>query len=191
MGRNRNDVFVLGEESLPTEVEPSVGEPPAEEPPRPSIGSEGGSSFTAAWSPSRRLAALGLAAGAAAIVCVLALGGGAEKRPPVARTPAVSPSPREATVSTPSPPAHAVPRRPVDSKPRPVSRKPRHHPRSEPEREPTIVSAPSDSTVDIPAPALVPAPAPPAPSEPPPSPPHFGGDGGGSPSARPEFSFER
>jgi hypothetical protein len=208
MGRNGNDVFVLGEESLaaddalPTQegledfavnrTDQSDAALFASRSPAPPP-SKSGPRFAA-----RRLAVFGIGAAVAASAVVLFHGvedGGG--RDSVAASP--SPAHAPAAVAQTSPLEPFSPR--VSHRPHPAHRKPVHlkpkksklknRPRGGPEREPNSEPAPVGPPVDAPAPASVPLPVTePAPSSPPsdPSPPPTGG--GGS-VARPEFGFER
>lgn len=209
MGRNGNDVFVLGEESLaaddalPTQegiggfavdgVDQSDAASFASRSPAPPP-SKSGPRFAA-----RRLAVFGIGAAVAASAVVLFHGGGdGGGRDSVAASPSPEAHPPAAVAQTsplePSSPRvshrpHPAHRKPVDAKPE--KSKLKNRPRGGPEREPNSEPAPVGPPVDAPAPAPVPLPVTePAPSSPPPdpSPPPTGG--GGS-VERPEFGFER
>lgn len=208
MGRNGNDVFVLGEESL------TADDLPAREESRGDflVGDSGEgdfSSFESRPAPTaplqvgfrsvarRNLAALALGAGAVVLGLVLLNGGGggsADSSPsPQAHAPAAVVQVSQPHDSAPLAlsRSHPVAYQPV--RPHSKQHKLRKRPRGGPEREPNSEPAPVGPPVDEPAPASVPLPVPatePAPvsSPPDPSPPPTGG--GGS-VARPEFGFER
>jgi len=203
MGRKQNDVFVLGDESLAAEpIATRDPDPPAltdgqvpsgesSSSPAPARSSEqpgcSGASVT------RRLAALGLGAAAAATLGALELSGAGpgypqrdqtSSRPPLAASPAASAS---------APNAQPAPARPLAPtlRPRPrhgdVMRRSRHLHHGEPRREPRPEQAPVSSPVEASTPPPIavasPAPVPPHPSPPPPS--------GGGGSVGGEFGFER
>jgi hypothetical protein len=188
MGRKKNDVFVLGDESLNAEPigvrdfgseravdeEDRTGELPA--PDARGVGVPAASTS----STSRRLAVLGLGAGAAAVIAGSALfadtGSHRIVSPPT--TSVVSaPPPSVATPSVAVPDAHVRPHH----RPKPKSGQSGHHSHSKPEREPTIDEAPVSSAVDVPAPVTISPP----PSAPPPL------QSGGASGGREEFGFER
>jgi hypothetical protein len=209
MGRKRNDVFVLGDESLATETIGAQnsdsdgafdGEGLTKKLPR--LGSSGaGAAFAPASSAPRRLAVLGLGAGTAAVITCLALlleAGGQESSlsPATSSTSPHSPTVKSAAVS----PAPTPPQRPIVHKPKrehPQHTRPQHRPRHEPERKPLTNPAPNRSLVEIPAAAVETIPPPllesaPAPESAPPPPPSVPSslDSGGA-SAGGEFGFER
>jgi hypothetical protein len=211
MGRKEQDVFVLGDETLVAEpdrtqdanlagdydVTREFGAESAElhEPVTPATARS-----RVALAP-RRLAVLGLSAGAATVVAisVLSAGGGDGGEP--------SSPPNSTSLVTSPPPLPAVTHETVAPSPRPRSkphrqrrvtqskREVRNQRRQESERENTPNEAPVDSTVSIPtttapapvAPSPTPATTPEPPSSPPPPPPVSGGSSG----ARAEFTFER
>jgi hypothetical protein len=210
MGRNANDVFVLGEEAFEAdsisdrfseeEEAPSAQSPFAAAPTGPAdLRRSRGVSHRGA---RRALAAVGLGGGIVVLLGVLVLGGSGDSSmdspaPPRTETPVVklgvSAQPsrpvrihRRAEIA----PAHSI-GRPAHKRPRPV---PEHAPHRRVRRsQPPPVSAPpvEEPATAPPAPEPVPVPvAVPQPSGPPPvsSPPPA--VGGGS-SGRPEFSFER
>jgi hypothetical protein len=203
MGRKRDEVFVLGEESL--------GEEPSREGLRHEEPAQGHNPFAArataapdaedglgknGRSARRPLAALGLGIAAAALFALLALRGG-DRRP--AETPSalrdgaavveapLGARPQLGPHRSPIAPAPRRKRRHVEPKLRPT-RSPRR-PGGGREREPTSEQAPPAPPLDTAAPAaaLVPLPEPPT-SPAPPSRPPASGDGSGR---GPEFSFER
>ena len=213
MGRNGNDVFVLGEESLAADDLEPRGEDAADFalgdiaehdsiafaprsriaeplPPRPR------------FPVRRRLALLALGAAVAAVAVALFRGvgasGGDSAAPSAslqaqAQAPALvvkAPRPQDSLSQAVSR-AYPVARQPVHAKRK--QHKLKKRPRGGPEREPNSEPAPVGPPVDAPVPTPVPLPVPaaePAPvsSPPDPSPPPTGG--GGS-VARPEFGFER
>lgn len=207
MGRRQNDVFVLGDEMLITE--PNVGRDTGngdtgdarDQTTRlPRFGTSGVGTSSASSSPlPRRLAALGLLAGASAVVAGLTLFAKPDENltPPTPTSSAVTPSVSAPKVSVAPPPAQPVRHRHTVRRPsphpRPASRKQHRRPRSVQEREPPSEEAPVSTPVDVttptptPTPVSVPvtAPPPPPPSTPPPE------NGGGASAERPEFSFEK
>jgi hypothetical protein len=205
MGRRQNNVFVLGDESLVAERidgqdsrHEDLGDAELQTGQLPQFESPGVGTSSASSSPfPRRLAALGLLAGALAVIAGLTVFAKPDVPPgtlPVAALSTAAPKVSAPEVSAASPPAQTVPHHPAVRRPsprrRPVSRKPQGRPSSEPEREPLIeeapVSPPVDVTTPTPAPVTVPVTAPPpTPSAPPPS------EGGGASAGKPEFSFER
>jgi hypothetical protein len=203
MGRKRDEVFVLGGESV--DEEPLTQElahegaarvrNPFAPPPPATSGSQDGSRKEGR-SPARPVVAVGLGAGAAALLAIFALRGGdrrpAETPPALRDGAAVIEAPLRARpqlgpYGSPIASASRHKRRHVEPKLRPT-RSPRR-PGGGREREPTSEQAPPVPPLGTAAPAaaLVPLPEPPssllAPSPPPAS-------GGGS-GRQPEFSFER
>jgi hypothetical protein len=207
MGRKRNDVFVLGDESLATETigaqdsdaEGIYGEEGLTKK-LPRLGSSGaGSAFAPASTAPRRLAVLGLGAGTAAVITCLVLlleAGGQE--PSLSPLTSSSTSPRSPTVKSAAvSPAPMPLQRPVVQKPKREhpQHTPHRRPRHEPERKPHTNPAPSSSIVDVTVPAVdtvpfaEPAPAPESAPPPPPSVPSSLDSGGTSGAG--EFGFER
>jgi hypothetical protein len=192
-GRNKHDVFVIGEEDLAeTATLPTmdgVAPEDAQEPeglPLPCLEHRGPGGPRARRS-RRRLGAVGLAAVPAAALALLEISSSGraapEQRPQASAplAPVLRPAPRAAV-----PPAPAAP---------PSSRHRDHGPggerqaapaerRGEPEREPIPTEAPVSSPPPLPAPPSDPAPAPPPPSLSPPS-------GGGGSGGVEQFGFER
>jgi hypothetical protein len=203
MGRKEHDVFVLGDETLV--VEPSstpdedlVGDTTTRDYSAESAGShEYVAPMTArnrvAPTP-RRLAVLGLGAGAVTVfaVSVLSAGGGNQPTPP----------PRSTSLVSSPPSLPAVTQQVAAPSPRPHPRA--HHPRRHPElkrdtrvrhskkseRKTTHHDAPVDSSASVPV-TILPAPSSVSVAVPePPSPSPLPQSGGGS-GERAEFSFER
>ena len=207
--RNRDDAFLIGEESIladqgpgrdpdPTIAIEDVGGAPSRRPARSSrlLGSLQG---------ARGIALLGLGAGAAAVIAALELGGGtagptsrpttSSRSPLISRSAAGLPAgpPVRAHARAPRP---AVVHRPIVVKARP--RRPQRPARSrptttvvEPEREPTLTAAPVSSPAVVttepssPTPAGVSASVHATPPSPPPP-----SSGGGSAGVE-NFGFER
>ncbi len=209
MGRKQNDVFVLGDETLvaePNSTEDAnlVGDDDATR----EFGAESAELYepvTPAIPRSRvapaprRLAVLGLSAGAATVVAVSMLSsGGGEKTPtsPPRSTSLVSSPPSlpaaKPNVTAPSPRPHRHVHHRVRRTAKPKRDVRNHHHRDESQRETTPIEAPVDSTVSIPVTSTAPVEPSPAPvtTPEPPSPPPPPQSGGGS-GARAEFSFER
>ena len=210
MGRKENDVFVLGDEPLATESDSTYdADLVGDEDTTREFGAESAElhePVTPAQPRSRvapaprRLAVLGLSAGAATVVAisVFSAGGGGDE--------SSSPPPQPASLVASPPPLPAVtPHKVTAPSPRPhhrahhrvrrnakKARDVRNHHRKESQRETTHTEAPVDSTVSVPTTVTVePAPPPTPVSTPePPSPPPPAQSGGGS-GARAEFSFER
>lgn len=206
MGRKENDVFVLGDEPLATESDSTYdADLVGDEDTTREFGAESAElhePVTPAQPRSRvapaprRLAVLGLSAGAATVVAisVFSAGGGGDESsspPPQPASLVASPPPLPAAtphkVTAPSPRPHHRVRRNAKK-----ARDVRNHHRKESQRETTHTEAPVDSTVSVPTTVTVePAPPPTPVSTPePPSPPPPAQSGGGS-GARAEFSFER
>lgn len=215
MGRNGNDVFVLGEESLAADDFAPRGDEAEDfvvaEPDKGDFVSSSRQSRAASpfrvgprFAARRRLAVLAIGAAMVVLTLVLLHGGpdsgdgvsaGSSSAPQAQAPPAtVQPSPAQHSPLLALSRSHPVGRRPVGRR---LKARRRHklekRPRGVPEREPNSESAPVGPPVDEPAPAPVSPPIPttePAPvsSPPDPSPPPTGG--GGS-VERPEFGFER
>jgi hypothetical protein len=191
-GRNKHDVFVIGEEDLAETLtlpaKDGIAPEDAQEPESLPLTclEHRGSNGLRVPRPRRRLAAVGIAAVPAAALALLELSssGGAiraqrlQASAPLA--PVLRPAPRAAV-----PPAPAAP---------PSSQHRDHGPggereaasarrQGEPEREPIPTEAPVSSPPPVPAPPSDPAPAAP-PSPPPPS-------GGGGSADVEQFGFER
>jgi hypothetical protein len=209
--RSRDDIFLIGEEEL-LEGQEGGGDPD----PTIASGDLGGRSCRRGpRSPhlpgpihgARGLAALGLGAGALALLAALELGGGeGPDRPPAGSSPR-SPLISRSAASAPAMPAvrhHRQTARPAEvhrprvahhRHPRPSSAPEPSRPpitRTEPEREPTPQVAPVSSsavTATAPAPAAAEAPAASAPKTPSPGPPPS--SSGGGPVGVESFGFER
>ena len=172
MGRKQNDVFVLGDESLAAEpigardsgsaALEDVGGPTGELP-GPGSSASGGAALAPASAP-RRLAVLGLSAGAAAVTAGLVISAkpGSQDAPPQPQASSARQPLSAVVAGSVAAPVPARPRRPLDPRPRP--KRPRHQPRprprGEPQRETTTDSAPDSSPVDVVAGAVDPPPAP-------------------------------
>ncbi len=207
MGRKRNDVFVLGDESLATETigaqnsdAEGINDEEGLTKKLPRLGPSGaGAAFATASPAPRRLAVLGLGAGTATVITCLVLlleaGGQESSLSPVTSS---STSPRSPTVKNaavppaPMPPQQPIARMPKREHPQP---QPHHQPRNEPERKHLPHKAPNSSNVDTTAvavetiPLAEPAPAPESAPPPPPSAPSSLDDD--SASGGGEFGFER
>jgi hypothetical protein len=203
MGRKEHDVFVLGDETLvvepdSTQDETLVGDITTREHSAESAGSQ---EYVAppttrdrvAPTP-RRLAVLGLGAGAVTVlaVSVLSAGGGNQPTPPPRSTSLVSSPPslpavtQKVAAPSPRPPVRAHhPKRHTELK-----RDVRNKRSKELERETThAIEAPVSSSVSVPS-TVLPAPSVPPTVPDPPSPSPSPQSGGGS-GERAEFSFER
>ncbi len=191
--RNKNDVFVIGDEQLAAETQ-TLREPEndaaadRQEPggaPPPGLGDRPsrGRSHSA-----RCLAALGISAAVAAALGTLELTSSGAPRP----SQGAKTSARQALVLRPAPSAAAPPppspsaRDTQPGRSRSAGQSHRHAvPVSEPEREPVPAMAPVSSptpTVPLPAPQPTPATTPPSPSPP---------SSGGGPGGVESFGFER
>lgn len=192
--RNADDVFLIGEETLPGQepdddldatesIAPAVGESLASPPPARSTIRSPGSLHGA-----RGIALLGLGAAAAATLGVLELGGGGNPASVHRQTPTRSPLITRSAALAPAGPRLPRPSVVHHDKP-PRRRRPRHRRptvvhTSETEREPTQsvapVSSPVQPTTALPAPAPPVAASPSAPTPTPsPPPPSSGGGSGG------------
>jgi hypothetical protein len=203
MGRKEHDVFVLGDETLVDEPDSTqdtdlVGNTTTREYSAESAGSHEyvapATTRNRVAPTPRRLAVLGLGAGAVTVFAVSALSAGGGNQP--------TPPPRSTSLVSPPPSLPAVTRKVAAPSPRPHLRA--HHPRRHPElkrktrnqhskkseRETTHTEAPVDSSVSAPV-AVLPAPSsvPVAVPDPPSSSSLPQGDGGSGEKG--EFSFER
>jgi hypothetical protein len=204
MGRKEHDVFVLGDETLVVEPSSTPDEDLVGYTTTPDDRAESAESHEYVVAPTttrnrvaptpRRLAVLGLGAGAVTVFAVSVLSAGGGNQPTL--------SPRSTSLVSSPPSLPAVTRKVAAPSPRPHPRA--HHPRRHPalkrdardrhskksERKTTHVEAPVDSSASVPV-TILPAPSsvsvavpePPSPSPPPQS--------GGSSGGRAEFSFER
>lgn len=195
--RDRHDVFVIGEENLPSEaLDPASSEESGarcDQEPDDAVGSGlDSASKSEFFSGPRLLGALGLGALASTTLALIVLSGGSTPEKQARKVPesegATSPSSPLIT----GPPAHAArsARSPRLRKAR-VQRADRSRPTGagrEQQREPSKPKAPTSSPTSLPEPSPVSAPPAPAELPAPTPPPPISGEGS---VAEEEFGFER